>query len=341
MDRRERERRILVVCALVLTTIAVGVTLHWLRGVMIPFVLAVLLAYGLAPLVDIQRASLRLPRWLAVATTLLLAFFLLGMLGSVTAASVQQFDASRDTYQRQLQELIRVLTELVPEDLGPPGGFDPSQIVSTQRVGAALLGATNAILSVVSQGFVVLVFLFFLLMGGVGSGIDATSARGVVEGRIKRYIVLQTAISAATGIAVWLTLALLGVPLALVFGLFAFLLNFIPNLGSIVATLLPLPVVILSPEVSVTSAVLAIAIPGAIQMLLGNVVSPAVMGDSLELDPIVILLSLMIWGTLWGVLGMLLATPITAVLKLLFARLETTAPLARVMAGRYAQKGSG
>jgi AI-2 transport protein TqsA len=186
-----------------------------------------------------------------------------------------------------------------------------------------------------------MIFLFFLLVGGVGSAVDASSSRGAVESKIKRYIVLQSAISAATGVLVWLVLALLGVPLALVFGLFAFLLNFVPNIGSIIATLLPLPVVILSPEISTSVAVLAIAIPGGIQMLLGNVVSPAVMGDSLELDPVVILLSLMIWGVLWGIVGMLLATPITAVLKMLFERLEVTAPLARAMAGRHADKPAG
>jgi AI-2 transport protein TqsA len=129
-------------------------------------------------------------------------------------------------------------------------------------------------------------------------------------------------------------LAVLGIDLAMVFGLLAFLLNFIPSIGSLVATLLPLPVVIFNPEISTTTAVLAIALPGLIQLVLGNVVDPLVMGESLDLHPVAIVLSLILWGMIWGVVGMLLAAPIAAILKLLLERLELTAPLAHLLAGR-------
>ena len=153
--------------------------------------------------------------------------------------------------------------------------------------------------------------------------------------RVKRYLMTQAAVSAATGILVGTVLALLGVDLALVFGLFAFLLNFIPSVGSIIATLLPLPVVLFSPDVTTLTAVLAIAIPGSIQLTIVIIITPKVMGDSLDLHPVVILLALILWGTIWGIVGMLLATPITAVMKILFERLEVTRPLAGALAGRF------
>ena len=131
-----------------------------------------------------------------------------------------------------------------------------------------------------------------------------------------------------------LTLLILDVPLAMVFGLLAFLLNFIPNIGSAIATLLPLPVVLVDPQVSALSAILALAIPGAIQGVMGNVVEPRMMGDSLDLHPVAILMSLIFWGMLWGVIGMLLATPITAVLKIFLERFDGSRPLAELMAGR-------
>jgi AI-2 transport protein TqsA len=93
--------------------------------------------------------------------------------------------------------------------------------------------------------------------------------------------------------------------------------------------------VLVSPDVSLTVAILAIALPGGIQLLIGNVIAPKIMGDSLDLDPVVILLALMIWGALWGVVGMLLATPITAVLKILLGRIEFTAPAAELLGGRF------
>jgi AI-2 transport protein TqsA len=157
---------------------------------------------------------------------------------------------------------------------------------------------------------------------------------GQVEARIKRYIVTKLVVSAATGLLVGIILTVLRIDLALVFGLFAFLLNFIPSVGSIISTLLPLPVVLMSPEISPLAAVLAIALPAAVQFAIGNVIEPKVMGGSLDLHPITILLALIVWGMLWGVVGMLLATPLTAVMKILFERMELTAPVAELLAGR-------
>ena len=99
-------------------------------------------------------------------------------------------------------------------------------------------------------------------------------------------------------------------------------------------TFLPLPVVIASPDVSMAAAVLAIAIPGAIQLTIGNIIEPKVMGESLDLHPVAILLNLIIWGMLWGIVGMLLSTPILAVMKILFEKFEGTRPLAALLAGR-------
>ena len=132
------------------------------------------------------------------------------------------------------------------------------------------------------------------------------------------------------------TLSILGIDLALAFGIFAFLLNFIPSLGSVVATFLPLPIVLVTEDMTLATGIMAIAIPGAIQFSVGNVIEPKVMGKSLELHPVTILVALIFWGTLWGVVGMFLAVPITAVLRILLGRLEVTRPAAALLEGRLA-----
>ena len=166
-------------------------------------------------------------------------------------------------------------------------------------------------------------------------GASSTGIWSEIESRVERYIATKALLSGATGLLVGTVLAVLGVDLALVFGLFAFLLNFIPSVGSLIATLLPLPIVLMSPDVSVLVAVLAIGVPGGIQFTIGNVLEPKIMGDALDLHPVAILMALILWGMLWGVVGMLLATPITAMLKILFEQLEATRPAARVLAGRF------
>ena len=141
-------------------------------------------------------------------------------------------------------------------------------------------------------------------------------------------------VSAATGFLVGLVLWLLGVEFAWVFGFLAFLFNFIPNIGSVIATLLPLPVALLDPQMSVTIKVMVVAVPAGIQFIIGNLIQPKVMGQSLDLHPVAVLISLIFFGMIWGVIGMFLATPITAVMKILLERMELTAPVAALLAGR-------
>jgi AI-2 transport protein TqsA len=343
MDEAGRQRRIQTVCLLILAAVATAAALYWLRSVMIPFVLAMFFAYALSPVVHLQMRHLRFPRGLAVLFALVLSFLALSFIGGLITSSVGEFSANREVYERQVQELLRQTQEFFRVErfgLKPMADIDLASVIPSNSVASVLLSVTNSIVDLVSKGTIVLIFLFFLLLGQSSASAPEEGVRAVVESRIKRYILVQGTLSAATGLLIGLVLSLLGVPLAMVFGLFAFLLNFIPSLGSIVATLLPLPVVLVSPEISSTAAVLAIALPGGIQFVIGNVIAPKIMGDSLDLDPVVILLALMIWGALWGVVGMLLATPITAVLKILLERIEFTAPAAELLAGRPAGGGA-
>ncbi len=336
MDPSAQHRRIQNICLMVLSAVAIGFVFFWFRSVLVPFVLAVFFAYALGPVVDIQIRRLRVPRPLAVLVTLMLGVFLLAMLGGLISSSVRQLSANALAYQQNIEQLVEQVTSapiLARLGLDAVSEFEIRSLVPTKQLGSLLVGTTNAILDLLSKGFIVSIFLFFLLMGGALRGATATGVRAEVERRIRRYILVQGLLSGATGVLVGGILAALGVPLAMVFGLFAFLLNFIPNIGSIIATLLPLPVVLVSPDVSGTVAVLAIALPALVQLGIGNVLAPKVLGDSLDLDPVTILLALMVWGALWGVVGMLLAAPITAVMKMLFERMELTQPLARLMAG--------
>ena len=152
--------------------------------------------------------------------------------------------------------------------------------------------------------------------------------------RIKRFILTKVLVSILTGIFVGVVLTILSVPFSFVFGVLAFLFNFIPSIGSVIATLIPLPVVILNPELAMPTKILAIALPGVIQFSIGNFIEPKLLGRSLDLHPIVILMSLIFFGIIWGFIGMFLATPITAVVRIIFEKIEITKPVAELLAGR-------
>lgn len=336
--------RIQTACLLILSAIAVGFALYWLRPVMVPFVLAVFFSLGLAPVVDVQVRRWRFPRLIAIGTTLLLGVALLVVIALLIQTSVAQLAANADAYQEQLTEVFARAAAVVPlERIGIDERrlLDPISQIPVGAIGGMLLGTTNAILDLLSKSTLVLIFMIYLLIGRetvvpVEDGAPKLGIWNDIEERVERYIVMKALISGATGLMVGLVLWLLGIDLALVFGLFAFLLNFIPNIGSLIATLLPIPVVLVSPEISPWAAALAIGIPSAIQLTIGNFVEPMLMGDALDLNPIAILLALILWGMLWGIVGMLLATPITAMLKILFEQLDATRPAARLLAGRIA-----
>lgn len=324
------------VAQVVLATVATGFALWWLRPVLIPFVLALIIALALSMCVEGLVRHLRIPRTLAFAVALVFGMAGLSSLATLFSASLSELANSAPVYVQQVEQMIDRATQLLPDELAAALGERSAELreIPASAVGRLLGATTSALVGLLSQSLLVTIFVIFLLLGSSRGASEAPETLAAVRGNIERYLVAKVVISALTGLLVGVVLSLLGVPLAITFGVLAFLLNFIPSVGSVISTLLPLPVVVVSPDVGVASAVAAIAVPGAIQFAMGNLVEPWWMGDSLDLHPVAILLSLIFWGMLWGVVGMLLATPITAGLKLVLEKFEGSAPLADLLAGR-------
>jgi AI-2 transport protein TqsA len=336
MDRREYEHRIQTVCLLILTVVAIGMALYFLRPVLIPFVLALFFVYALSPAIDLQVRQLRIRRWLAVVNTIVLGCVVLFLLWLLIWSSVSQMAANAATYEAQMRQLIGTAGDKLPlERFGIQSEELPEFLeVPSETTRGLLTAVVSSIMSVLSNGLLVVIFMIFLLASKGGQVPPEGSLREQIDQRIKRYLLTKVLVSGTTGILVGFTLWLLGVELAMVFGLLAFLLNFIPNIGSVIATLLPLPVVVLSPELSMVAKILAFVIPGTIQFAVGNLLEPKIMGQSLDLHPVVVLLGLIFFGWLWGIIGMIIATPIVAVTKITLERIDVTAPAARVLAGK-------
>ena len=148
-----------------------------------------------------------------------------------------------------------------------------------------------------------------------------------IENQAKYYIALKTALSFVTGVIVAIILVSLQVKLAVMFGLLSFLLNFIPNVGSMIAMVLPLPIVIVDDNLSTFQKVGAFAGPGAVQGYVGNALEPMLFGKSLNMTPLSILAALVIWGSLWGLLGAILSVPLLGIQKILLQR--TNHPIAK------------
>ena len=147
--------------------------------------------------------------------------------------------------------------------------------------------------------------LTVLIMGNFSVDDDSRRGVGVVASQIhdmmKYYINLKTQLSLLTGGLTGVILLLCQVKLAIMFGILAFLLNFIPNFGSIIAMLLPVPIILVDDNLSPQAKLLAIILPALVQGAIGNVLEPAVFGSSLNMTPISILMALVTWASLWCV----------------------------------------
>ncbi len=337
-NRTAEQATFITISLLILASVAAAVALIFMRSVMIPFVLALLLSFVMQPLVDAMQDRARLPRGLAiVAALLIIAGGFAGILALITG-SVAGLQDNASLYRDRLVALFQNLTAWLNMH-----GIDLGQAALVEKIQSLPIfdwaqKTAGGIMGLLSTTFLVLIFTIYLVTGR-----KPPRAKGelldVMEQKIRSYLITKLCTSAATGILVGLILMVFGLNLALVFGLMAFLLNFIPSFGSIIATLLPLPLALMQFE-STTAIIMVILLPGAVQMTVGNVIEPKLMGDSMDLHPITILLALMFWGLIWGIVGMLLATPITAVLKVVLERFETTRPVAALLAGRRAQPES-
>lgn len=332
MDRFSDEQNKLITGSLaVLAVIGIGFSLSYTKAVMIPFVLAVFLTSVVSPLADLLIVRARFPRALAVVVTLLLLIMVMVFFSLIVIDAVQNILKSVGEYSTAMTGLSKeMLEELEAWNID----IDGQEIVTrvqgeVPRIATSIVGSLTGLLS---QGVLVFIFVGFLLAGR-NPRLIRTGVYADIDTEVRRYIGTKLVISGVTGVLVWMILRMFQLEMASVFGLLAFMLNFIPSVGSIIATLLPLPTAVAQFSDQPLYIAAIVGVPGAIQLTIGNVIEPKLMGDGLKLHPVTILLSLAIWGLLWGPVGMLLAVPMTAVLRIVLDQFEITKPTSRLLAG--------
>lgn len=211
-----------------------------------------------------------------------------------------------------------------------------SQFLSNVPVIDWVRNLSGGVFGIVGNLFLVLIFTFFLVVGNESSKEEGRgfALSNDVKSKINRYLGTKLFTSFLTASFVMIILSVFGVDLAFMFASFTFFLNFIPNIGSIIAVILPIPVLFLQFGAGWETATI-ISILGVVQFAIGNILDPKLMGVNLGLHPVIILLSLLFWGFIWGVAGMFLSVPMTAVVKLILDRYQLTKPIGNLLAGRF------
>jgi predicted PurR-regulated permease PerM len=327
-----------------ITVIAIVVTLIYGKSLLIPFVFALLLWF----LVRKIRQSLDrikfirkyLPYWFKNVFTSFVLIFILGFVSKILLSNINQLANSYSVYEPNVDMVISNANNLFSIDLisalkGHAGDFD---------YGSILKKIFNSLTDLLSNAFIIIIYALFIFLEEANfdnklKGMfkneytKLSEILNKIEISIAKYIGLKALLSLITGTLSYIVLAIIGIDAPLFWSFLIFALNFIPTIGSLIATLFP-AIFCLLQFGEFNQALMVLVFVGAIQVLVGNLLEPKLMGNSLNISSLVAIFALSFWGVLWGVTGMIISVPITVVMVIIFSNFEKTRPIAILLSDK-------
>lgn len=317
-------------------------------GILVPFLLALFISIISSPfLFGMQK--LGIPNSLAIIVILTVIVVLGVLMIGLVGASISDFTANMPSYEKQVREETREVFRWVEAR-----GFNvPEDQVMEQLNPASAVRMFGRMLSgmgsTFSSAFLVLIMVLFMLLEAAGfpnkfrkvAHDDVRAVEGLYKAvaDVRHYMAIKTVISLLTGALITLILQLIGVSYPLMWGLLAFLFNFVPSIGSIIAAV---PAVALAfIELGFWPAVYTTVGYATVNITLGNIIEPRIVGHGLGLSPLIVILSLFFWGWVLGPIGMLLSVPLTMAVKIAMDSNESTKGLAILLGPEIRESKQG
>jgi predicted PurR-regulated permease PerM len=272
----------------------------------------------------------------------IITFFIFYLLGALFYSSGKSFAAELPKYGQRVQSIIDSIQMKLQMSQIEWETLDWTKQFDLGKVGGFVLSSLGPFFSFMANLFLVFIFLIFILSGRgqvknkvVNYYPKEESERFItmaqnIDSQIQRYIAIKTLVSFFTGVFAGIVLVIWGLDFAIVFAFLTFILNYIPNIGSFIATVFPVAIAIFQFD-TIWPAIWILIILITLQQVMGNLVEPRLMGKGLGLSPLVVLFSLFFWGWLWGIPGMILATPMTAIVKIVCSNIPELGVVAALM----------
>lgn len=332
---------------LIITVIIVGVVLRQTAAVFVPLAISVICLYIFTPVLRFLRNRLHLPRLLAVVIVMGLFISASTMVGYVLYSSLRSLVGQYPVYEERFTAMIAGIAQRYNlTDLNTAQFFESLGV--REALGQVLLSFSGGSISFISGLMLVAIFLLFLLLE---DGVILRNVIGALNkeqgGRVKRiiknvndkvgrYMLAKLFISFATAVVVYVGFLIIGVDFPFVWGVLTFLFNFIPNIGSILITILATLFAIIQFAPSWGGVVLAGSLISVTEVVFGNIIEPRMVGRNLNINTVVILLSVLIWAIVWGVSGMFLSVPMTVLMISVMEEIPLTRPISVMMGARQA-----
>ena len=329
----------------IVAVFVIGVILSELRAVLVPFSVALLLSFLFQPIVIFLKAR-RIPTAVTLCVVLLSLATALFLVGLLVYSSARSFTSAFDRYEARIDTIVHEAEANLIRLAEPLGvdvqQLDLGQVFEASQVPSMVSSGLGSFFNFVTTAILVLLFMLFILAGSgeLNAKIKGAYPKDVadriadvtdnISRQVRQYLAAKTLVSALTGFLIFLVLLILGVDFPVFWGFLAFILNFIPNIGSLVAVIFPFLLSLLQFD-TLTIPIFALVLMQVVQGVMGNVVDPRLMAFSLNLSPLLVLVSLIFWGWLWGIVGMVLAVPLTATIKIFFENIDGLRPIAVLM----------
>jgi predicted PurR-regulated permease PerM len=304
--------------------IVIVIGLQMAKDLLVPFLVAAFLALiTVRPMLWMQKN--RVPAILAALIIVSVIMLILAIVGTIVGASIAEFTAALPGYQERLDAIVEGVISFVARLFGGEEAFE--NLGDMIDPGWAMgLAATilNSLKDVLTNFFLIIFTMVFMLLeastvetkvaAAFGRSTQSLKRPRIFLANLGRYLGIKTVVSIATGLAAGLLTWALGLDFPLLWAMLAFLLNYVPNIGSIIAAVpaVLMALVQLGPGGASATAIGFIAI----NMIFGNMIEPRLMGYGVGISPLIVFIGLVFWGWVFGPVGLLLSVPLTMTLKL-------------------------
>ncbi len=351
MPEKNTSTRGIFLLLLFLSAIAVGAILKLTASVVLPVVVSVLLSLVFYPIIKKLNEKLHFSWWFAILVVFIVFFGLIVSLANILTTGFSSIMESLPAYEERLNTIYARIAEEFKVEVNTDMTFVEnmwSHISIRNTIGKYALSFTNIIYNFSRNLLLVVLFSVFLLAEmnatkekirkafeeeGTESEKVKEIARNIVTD-VTRYIFIKFIMSAATGTLVTLGCLIVHLKFPLVWGFLAFLLNFIPTFGSIISGVLTVLFALVQFYPSWGIIIYVAVLMLAINMIIGSIIEPRVQGQNLGISPFIILVSLSLWGWMWGFVGMLIAVPIMVIIKIICENISYLKPIAILIGGK-------
>ena len=316
-----------------------------LQSILIPFFMAIVISFLFEPVYEWFKIK-RFPTWAAILTVVLIIFIISNIASVFLLTSINSFSSGFPRYVLKVEALwdsaANNLSSLGISNEEIKKSFNISQYLSGEKLAGTISDIITSIAGIFTNYILILIYVIFLLteFGSIQRRILTAFSReksrkisdilSDIFDDLRRYIVGKTLINLSHAVLITIIFLFFGLDFAIVWGLLTFFMTYIPNLGAFIATILPFVTALAQYDNVVTPIVLLI-IMTVVAYSVGNLVEPKILGDKLNLSPLLLIFSLVFWGYIWGVVGMLLSVPIMSMIKIILSKFESTKPVAILM----------